>query len=167
MHGRPIPLDVWLARNLGFIAGMLVIAGVVVWPLIFWIYPFSVESLFCLLGLFLFICYWRYPRLPFHTPPLLFWIGSLALIPGWVLLRLAVLRDITNSPLGGYLLAGVVVARLHTSHYRSSVLSFIFTISCGRRPDHTMQPTASPRTASLSMINTHLFQFSLAAISGG
>jgi hypothetical protein len=34
-------------------------------------------------------------------------------------------------------------------------------------PNQTMQPTASPRTVSLSMTNTRSFQTSLAAISGG
>jgi hypothetical protein len=113
MLARTSSLDIWVARNLGFIAAIVVIAGIMVWPQILWFYPFSPDSLFYMLGLFLLVCYWRYPHLPFHIPRLLFWIGSLGFIPCWALLRTALLRDFSNSPLAGLLIAAAFLAVAH------------------------------------------------------
>ena len=114
-------LEIWLARNLGFIAGMVVLAGVVVWPIVLWTAPFSVEAAFCLAGFFLLVCYWRYPRLPFRLPPLMFWCLSVAFIPLWLSIRLPVeiihgrLRwpDTTESPFGGLLIAAAIFPIAH------------------------------------------------------
>jgi hypothetical protein len=114
-------LEIWLARNLGFLAAMVVVAGVVVWPIILWTTPFSVEAAFCLAGFFLLVCYWRYPRLPFRLPPLLFWGASVVFIPLWVSLRLPAKiihelfgwPDATGSPFRGLLIAAAIFPIAH------------------------------------------------------
>ena len=100
---------------------MVVVAGVVVWPIILWTTPLSVEAGFCVAGLFLLICYWRYPRLPFRLPPLLFWSVSVAFIPLWLLLRLPAdlmqrpfrWPDVSESPFGGLLIAAAIFPIAH------------------------------------------------------
>jgi hypothetical protein len=100
---------------------MVIVAGVVVWPIILWTTPFSIEAAFCLAGFFLLVCYWRYPRLPFRLPPLLFWSASVAFIPLWVSLRVpakimhGLFRwpDANESPFHGLLIAAVIFPIAH------------------------------------------------------
>ena len=100
---------------------MVVLAGVVVWPIILWTAPLSVEAGFCVAGLFLLVCYWRYPRLPLHLPPLLFWSASVAFIPLWISLRLpaAVMHgqfrwsDALAPPFRGLLIAAAIFPIAH------------------------------------------------------
>jgi hypothetical protein len=99
--------DVWAARSLGCLSILTVALGygplllatlTVMWRLILlrhWSYHSIREALFgigtallLLVGLLLIVQYWRYPRLLFRMPALLFWLCSAFYVPLWIVVFL-------------------------------------------------------------------------------
>lgn len=132
-------LDVWIARNLGFIAvlqivisfagpflfGLMAIAYTLM-KLRYWSFHSGREAIFSVLAAilllvapFLIVQYWRYPRLAFRMGRTLFWLCSAAYVPAWILVLLFSREELAMPAwhlLHGYegvLFAGLILPAVH------------------------------------------------------